>query len=203
MEVVAATRLSTNGSSGPRKQTEQKRRRRAVRVRGRGAAGPGRGVRIWWSRCAARRARHRRLCRRCRTAARAGASAAPPPSAPTAAPPGPPASTWRRAPHAAATKPSCTAALPPIPRPPAALARTIATDIQKSVVWMFLLARHDNGCIQSFATLWDLGLCVSNMQLVERPVRGGYAAKRPVLRVGAMLARRNKNNYLKRCQRKR
>lgn len=41
-----------------------------------------------------------------------------------------------------------------------------------------------------------LGLCVSNMQLVERPVRGGYAAERPVLRVGAMLARLKRNNYL-------
>lgn len=93
----------------------------------------------------------------------------------------------------------------PVPRPPAALARTIATDIQR--VWCgcscYVVASHDYGCIQSFATLWDLGLCVANMQLVERPVRGGYAAKRPVLRVGAMLARLNKNKYLKRCQRKR
>lgn len=139
--VVAATRLSTVGRRvrGNKMNGEKKRRRRAVRVRDRGAAGPGPGVRIWWSRCAARRARLRRLCRRCRTAARAGVSEGPPPSAQTTAPPGPPASTWRPAPRAAATKPSCTAALPTIPRPPAALARTSATDIQKSVVWMFLL----------------------------------------------------------------
>lgn len=79
------------------------------RIQGAGAVGWSgvcarwRWFRIWWSQCGeARRARRRRRCRRCPAARRAGASAARPRCAPRASPPGPPASTWTRAPHAAA-----------------------------------------------------------------------------------------------------
>lgn len=175
---VAATRLSTIGSSvrrfegasGPRKQTEQKKGvgRSGCAVVGR----PGRAAGSEYGGLGARRGGHivgvyvgdvgrRRAQARAKARRRVrrqpllqvlqrrleGAhhaqlqpnQAAPPPSRPARA----------RRPHSHALS-------PPIFR-------------DKSVVWMFLLARHDYGCIQRFATLWDLGLCVSNMQLSRDP----------------------------------
>lgn len=84
------------------------------------------GIRIWWSPFAGRRRRPRR-CRRC-PARRAGASGGRPPSAPTAAPPGPRASTWKRAPRAAATNNRWR-------RPSAPTACYLATDPSVEWIW--------------------------------------------------------------------